>query len=626
MNNIRIFLLASFLMIIFSFFPHPLFASDDQTPSGIPLSELETSIDDYVAPFIGNTTAGASVLVLKNHDIVFSKGYGFSAIEDQLPMQPEQTIMEWGSISKLFVYVAAMQLVEEGKLDLEEDITTYLPEDFLTKLSYDKPLTMLHLMHHTAGFEEYIFDVGFGSSDRVTSLEEGLQLAEPHQVYPPGEVVAYSNYSTSLAAYIIECITSEPFYEYVEENIFQPLGMTQTVIHPTFEGNEELLTNKAKGYIASEPAEFIEADWLYMSLYPSGSINGTAENLAAFAQALLPADGEISPLFEKEETLEAFLSQSYTANDQASGIAHGMWEYPGASRGLTHGGNTTSFSSNLHLVPEEDFAVIILTNQAGELDINYGLTALLVGEKDQLNLADNLPSTGEVEGSFLPARRPHHSFISLYFYLMPYHVTTIQENEIQISYAGLTANYRQTSPYVYEMMEGDSFFHSMKNLTFQVEDGKVAQISTAISDYLPYPAGKTPPFLMIHVVLAIICVLFFLICPIILLVKSIKNRKRKMKRMSIWPSILIMSGTATVINVVILAARLLTKYERAYAEIAFQVMLNSIFSGIAIVSMILLAWQWRRARLTRAHKVGYSVSIGMSAMLIALLTIWHFYS
>lgn len=201
-------------------FPNTFSAAENTTPSGIPIEELEEFVDDYAEEYIGNTVAGAVIIVIKDNQIVLSKGYGFSDIENQIPMDPEITVLEWGSIAKLFVWVSAMQLAEQGELDLEEDIRSYLPEDFLTKLNFDEqPITMLNLMHHNAGFEEYIFDLLFDSPEHLVSLEESLKLAEPKQVYKPGKVVAYSNYSTSLAAYIIEGITGQPFYEYVDEHI-----------------------------------------------------------------------------------------------------------------------------------------------------------------------------------------------------------------------------------------------------------------------------------------------------------------------------------------------------------------------------------------------------------------------
>ncbi|MFD2877709.1 serine hydrolase domain-containing protein [Paenibacillus rhizoplanae] len=189
------------------------------TPSGIPLTGLEAFADDYVKEYIGKQTVGASVVMVKDGQVVLSKGYGYADVEQQIPVSPD-TVMEWGSISKLAVWTSVMQLAEQGKLDLNEDIRKLLPEHFLNKLEYDEPITMLHLMNHNAGFEEYMFDMAYQSPEEVRSLEEGLQLAQPAQIYRPGEVVAYSNYGNSLAAYIVERISGQPYHEYVQEHIF----------------------------------------------------------------------------------------------------------------------------------------------------------------------------------------------------------------------------------------------------------------------------------------------------------------------------------------------------------------------------------------------------------------------
>lgn len=168
-------------------FPNTLSAAENTTPSGIPIEGLEEFVDKYAEEYIGDTVAGAAIIAIKDNQIVLSKGYGYADVENQIPMDPETTVLEWGSITKLFVWVSAMQLAEQGKLDLEEDVRSYLPEGFLTKLNFEEPITMLNLMHHNAGFEEYIFDLLFDSPEQLESLEESLKLAEPEQVYKPGE-------------------------------------------------------------------------------------------------------------------------------------------------------------------------------------------------------------------------------------------------------------------------------------------------------------------------------------------------------------------------------------------------------------------------------------------------------
>lgn len=123
-----------------------------------------------------------------------------------------------------------MQLAEQGTIDLEADINTYLPEGFLHNRVYDTPVTMLNLMNHNAGFEESVIGMATGKEERILPLEEYLLEFQPEQVFEPGTVCAYSNWSTTLAAYVVERVSGVPYYEYVRTNIFEPLEMKDTSI------------------------------------------------------------------------------------------------------------------------------------------------------------------------------------------------------------------------------------------------------------------------------------------------------------------------------------------------------------------------------------------------------------
>lgn len=303
----------------------PVYATEiEKTPSGIPLDKLEKEIDKYVSNYIGESTPGASITVVKDGEIFFSKGYGYANIEEKILVDPQKTVFEYGSISKLFVWTAAMQLVEQGKLDLNADIKTYLPEDFTSKLTFEKPITMNQIMSHTAGFEDYHFDLIMPSPERIDSLEEVLLSHQPKQIYEPGSTIAYSNYATALAGYVIEQIVGKSFSDYEMEHIFLPLSMSTTSGDPTLANYSEL-ENKAIGYLPKENGKFTKGNWSYVPLYPAGSVNGTAEDLAKFAIALMPTNTHDSPLFSHKSTLDKMLTQSYSPQDNILSNAHGFW-------------------------------------------------------------------------------------------------------------------------------------------------------------------------------------------------------------------------------------------------------------------------------------------------------------
>lgn len=614
-----------FLLIVFALFvPKTLYAKELTTPSGIPLSEIESFVDDYVSDYIGKETAGAGIIIVKDNEVIFSKGYGYGDVDKKQKINPNTSVFEWGSISKLFVWVSVMQLEEQGKIKLDEDISDYLPKGFFHNLKYEDPITMLNLMNHTAGFEERIFDLGYATDDNMKTLEEGLKMVEPNQIYRPGEVVAYSNYSTSLAAYIVQLITEQEFSDYVEEHIFQKLGISDSSFYLGVK--EPLTKDKVNGYELLGKGDFKPSTPFYMSMYPSGGINGTAQDLAEFARALMP-QVKNSVLFKNENTLSNMLAQSYTVNRNVPGNAHGFWEYHGKSKGFTHGGNTASFSSNFHIVPEENFAVIVLTNQAGEVNLTYGLTKELVGEREikDVKLTD-LPDSKITEGKYITARQMESGFLNVYYKLMPLVVKSVNETDIEVSLAGQTAIYTQIYPNVYKMNKGHSMFIPTNVLYFSFEDGSVNQIHTSISDYLPMKNNTY--WLAFSAILFAYCVLFFIISPFVLITTSLLNKKRRQMILKLrkWIYLLNIVGTAFIVNIMVLIIRMLNNSDRGYAEVLPQIMINYILTVIAVVTIGFILFKWNKVELTKLQKFFYVLTIFSISILIFLLLTWQFYS
>ncbi|MGV2788385.1 serine hydrolase, partial [Clostridium perfringens] len=130
------------------------------------------------------------------------------------------------------VWTSVMQLVEAGKMKLDQDIRAYFPEEFAKKLRYDKPITMLDIMSHTAGYEQHPLSTFTPSAENLTSLEETLLSSQPEQIYEPGKVIAYSNFATALAGLAVEKVSGESFSDYEMNHILRPLGMNRSSGHP----------------------------------------------------------------------------------------------------------------------------------------------------------------------------------------------------------------------------------------------------------------------------------------------------------------------------------------------------------------------------------------------------------
>lgn len=599
------------------------------TPSGIAFSELEAYVDRFVEPYIGQSTAAASIAVVQDGQIVLSKAYGYADVEHRTAADP-QTVFELGSISKLFVWTSVMQLVEAGRLDLQADIRTYLPPGFLKRLAYEQPITLLHLMNHTAGFEQYMFDMAYDSPEPVRTLEAGLRLAEPAQIYRPGEHVAYSNYGNSLAAYIVERTAGEPYDQYVDEHILAPLDMKQTAISSVLQNRPDLLQRKASGYLSAENGNVVKGAWNYMSMYPNGGANGTAEDLARFAMAFMPESDRPSPLFRQASTLPDMLSRSHGEDPYMPGIAHGFWEYPGAYRTLGHGGNTIAFSSSLQIVPEKRFAVIVLTNQASEAHLVHGLTQALLGDPAIPPSSEVLPDSSLLAGSFVAARRAEKGFMGVYPYLSLLRVSSSAPNTLNVKLVGFESEYRQIRPYLYQRVSGDAALGAWPLLQFTTEQGKVQQISLYTTDYLPLPQGRSMPLLIAEAAAAVIALLFFLIVPPLRFAFATFGRKRRAHHLPpmLRRSMLVfsLSGTLLAVNNVLLALRMLSENERPYRDVLPQLILNPIFAAIGLIALFLTLFSLRRRpHLTRAERIFLIVSAVLWLILIALLTVWQFY-
>ena len=614
MKKVLLSMFVLFLLVSFSTISTS--ANELKTPSGIPIDELESFVNEYVDDYIGKATAGAAIVMTKGNDIVFSKGYGYADIEKKILMKPDTTILEWGSVSKLFVWTSVMQLVEQGKLNLEEDIRPLLPVEVVDKLAFDEPISMLNLMNHNAGFEDNIFDLAYSSPAGVEPLEKALIRTQPKQIYKPGEVTAYSNYATSLAAYIIEEITGSSFDDYLKKYILSPLNMTNTTPKMVTKENATLLSNKAKGYKLTGPSDFKEGMEFYLSLYPSGGMNGTAEDLAKFAMALTSGEA----LFKNQGTIEEMFSPTNWGN------AHGFWEHRGQFKGLTHAGNTAVFSSSFQVVPAEDFGIVVLTNQAGEVDISYGLVHQILGE-NQHKAEFNLPDTTGLDGSYISARRMQTGMLNFYYYLIPLKVRSISSTEIEVSYANEKGIYEQVEPYLFKMKEGNNLIQSIGNLSFQVEDQQVKKISAMYSDYLPMPKLKSDLSLKITVIIFAISALYFVVMPLVFLINSIRKRRKKQSNSKawIWNLLFHLSGTAIAINIATFILRMLSNVFRSYDDIVIHTWLNYVLVGIGIISFIFMTLKGKQDGWAKGSLFNAVIGTVMFFLLVAFLIYWRMF-
>jgi len=424
--------------------------------------------------------AGATVAIVKDGKLLFAKGYGYADVEKKKPVSPEETLFRPGSVSKLFTWTSVMQLAEQGKLDLDRDVNAYL--DFKIPDAFDKPITLKNVMTHTPGFEEQIKDL-FSTGGGSPNLGEYMKTHIPIRIYPPGTVPAYSNYATSLAGYIVERVSGKPFHEYVEENIFKPLGMARsTFAQPLPASLASLMSN---GYqVASDESKPFEV----VGPTPAGSLSSSATDMAQFMMAHLQ-DGQLgNARILKPETARLMHSRLFALDEGANGMCYGFYEESrNGHRIIGHGGDTFYFHSDLHLILDANVGFFISYNSAGKgetsprtmlwnalLDRYFPYTAPSV--QTPASATDDAKT---VSGHYILSRRSEKSFLKAASLLGEFTVAPAKDGKIEV--AELTNSNGKPKQW-----------REVANMTFVEEDGQDKLIfkrdqNNRMQMILPYP-------------------------------------------------------------------------------------------------------------------------------------------
>lgn len=328
------------------------------------LQEQKAFIDGIMKThMISNHIAGATFSLVKDGEIFFAKGYGYADVEKRQPIAAGQSLFRPGSVSKLFTWTAVMQLLEQGKLDLDADVNTYL-EDIKIPDTYPQPVTLKHLLTHTPGFEDVWTGMMARTAEDLVPLGEFLAGNMPKRVFPPGEITAYSNYGSALAGYIVEKVSGIPFEEYVEEYIFKPLNMKKSTFRQPLPS--DLKDSMSGGYVYKKGLFEREDFELLNGLYPAGSMSTTAVDMAKFMIALLQKGRYGENRILKEETAELMHTQLFTHDPRLDGNAYGFWERTQNNiRMIGHAGDLRLFHTLLMLMPEQNMGLFFSYNSVG---------------------------------------------------------------------------------------------------------------------------------------------------------------------------------------------------------------------------------------------------------------------
>lgn len=310
-------------------------------------------VDDVLKTYSGDNP-GASLAIIKNGKLIYQKSYGFADLEHKVKVQPA-TNFRLASVTKQFTAASVLILIQRGKFTLENTLTE-LFKDFP---AYGKNITVRHLLNHTSGlqdYEDYVADSAMvnqikdrGVLDIVIKLDKGY--------FAPGEKYQYSNTAYALLALLIEEYSGKAYAEFLNDNIFKPLGMKNTV---AYEKGISEVKNRAFGYSKNNDDQWIRRDQSSTSaVLGDGGIYSNVNDLYIWDQSLYTE--KILPV----KVMEMAFSPNKTSDEKTVNYGFG-WHLTQSDKGekvIYHTGSTTSFRNVFYRIPSENFSIILLTNR-----------------------------------------------------------------------------------------------------------------------------------------------------------------------------------------------------------------------------------------------------------------------
>ncbi|HZX71550.1 MAG TPA: serine hydrolase domain-containing protein [Rhodanobacter sp.] len=405
--------------------------------------------------------AGGVISVVKDGKVLFAKGYGYANLAKRTPIAPDSTLFRIGSTSKLFTWTAVMQLVEQGKLNLDRDINDYL--DFKIPPYEGKPITLRDVMTHTPGFEDTARNL-ISTDGKPVNLEHYLKTHLPVRIFAPGEVVAYSNYGCGLAGYIVQRISGQDFDDYIEQHIYKPLDMQ----HSSFRQPLPAAMVPMMSASYSTASDGKEQAFEIVNPAPAGAMSTTALDMTHFMIAQLQDGRYDDTRILQQATAVEMHKQQHTEAPGLNGFALGFYhEDSHGQRIIGHAGDLDYFHTDLHLLLDANVGVFMSFNSSGDAGGAHVIRAALFSafldryfptESKQLPVAATAKAdAARVAGWYLSSRR-NNSGLSMLYAVTQGQVRALPDGTITAAGmndpAGKPLHWREVGPLQYQQVNG----------------------------------------------------------------------------------------------------------------------------------------------------------------------------
>lgn len=337
-------------------------------------TELSQKIDATFYEMMASEQVPGAIFVMVNADSILKlKGYGLADLETKTPVDPRQTIFKVASVSKGVTATAIMQAVDQGHIDLDTDVNTYL-KSFKIESNFSPAITLRHLLTHTSGIDTE------GPGRRTLDLKSLEPMPKhfarhfPKRVIPPGEILVYSNYAGSLGGCMMEELSGIPFNDWMGQNLFGPLEMNNSTFDPSGVPAEKL----AKGYFYRRE-KYTPVPKEFTRTIAGSMLMTTAQDMGHFLMMHLGKGQFKGQKYFSKETADKMHQRAHAAIPQMEGTNLGLYEMEANNQYIiTHSGGFDGFMAQLYLLLDEGIAFFMAFNQRdGGAEINRAVRQLI---------------------------------------------------------------------------------------------------------------------------------------------------------------------------------------------------------------------------------------------------------
>jgi CubicO group peptidase (beta-lactamase class C family) len=614
------------------------------------LPNLESFVDGVVGGFMTQQRiAGAEVAVVRDGETLLVKGYGIDSVEPRRAVDPNESLFRLGSISKTFTWLSIMQLAERGKLKLDDPINDHLPDELdIPDEGFEKPIRIIDLMNHTAGFEDILQGLFVAGDATPLSLKEQLKQRRPHRVREPGKFMVYSNYSTALAGAIIAQVSGMEYESYVEQNILVPLGLTHTTFRESYEPTDGL-PQPMSPEMAAHLSQNIEARngvWQaiphehIVSMAPAGAAVSTAGDMAQYMLALLDPQRLEAAGVLKAETFARMREPSFQSAPGMPAVHHGFFNTPLGTTAplavdnLSHGGSTLHFRSFMvvtdDLGGQGTLGVFVAANSVPGGVMTQAVAERIVAKyfPPSPQAEPTVPEGGasrarEYAGQYRPLRRSYTQFEKI-LNVGTINVTATQEGYLVVALGGPSQRFVEIAKDLFRQTNGDATIAFVRD-----ERGAVSQLVAYIGT-----VERVTFFASLQWLVLVLATALFT-CIGVLIAAALRREPVPPHSVGERRSAQVIAGTAIAWLLFIALAvvwalpfvgpegqdQFVYSYPQPMLKVALAV--GVIATGLSVLGLATLVPVWRERTWPIGRRLRHTVAVALFVVLVATLLQWN---